>query len=92
MNKNEKLEIISDSLLLIKQLSGQYNIKNLILKDLHNNAHELLEKISISSHRKFKHVLREHNKIADQLANIGIDKKHGITEKIKKIIPAFDNI
>lgn len=85
---NDYLEIISDSQLLIRQLSGHYAVKNEKLKTLYLNAKELL----IGINCKFKHVLREENTVADELANIGIEKKHAITEKIKILIPAFNNL
>lgn len=70
-DKNQKVLIISDSELLVKQINGQYKISNPILFKLKNFIDNLLKDINYS----IKHVLRENNKIADKLANIGVDKK-----------------
>lgn len=88
ISQGDNLEIISDSLLLIKQLAGYYAVKNEHLKELHKNAKQLL----IGINCKFKHVLRAENTVADELANIGIDKKHAIDKKIKDLIPYFNNL
>lgn len=69
--KNVQLTIFSDSELLVKQMSGEYKIKNETLQQLRNSAITLLQNFSF----KFVHILREKNKIADKLANLGIDKK-----------------
>ena len=72
--KNVFLVIHSDSELLIRQLSGLYKIKNPILIKLHGLIKRLLNGVP----HKFTHVMREKNKVADRLANEGIDKKKKI--------------
>jgi ribonuclease HI len=67
----EKIIITSDSELLIKQMRGEYKVKNPILFQIKNLIHSMLTDCDC----KYKHVLREKNKIADQLANKGIDLK-----------------
>ena len=63
----------SDSELLVKQLNGQYKVKEQELKKLNHKVTELLR--SIPAKIDFKHVRRELNREADRLANTGIDSK-----------------
>ncbi|MBD3231772.1 reverse transcriptase-like protein [Candidatus Dependentiae bacterium] len=71
---NPKVLVISDSELLVKQMKGEYKVKNPILQKLKI----LVEKLMIGLDCRFSHVLRKGNKVADELANIGIDKKEKI--------------
>jgi ribonuclease HI len=57
--------------LLVRQLSGEYRVKDEKLKVLFNRAMELLRQFG-SYH--IKHVYREANKLADRLANRAIDQ------------------
>lgn len=69
--KAKDLEIRADSELLVKQLNGEYKVKNPDLLQLFFRVKELLglfEKVSI------KHIPREKNKRADKLANEAIDE------------------
>ncbi|MGH7739985.1 MAG: ribonuclease HI family protein [bacterium] len=68
--KLSPVEILADSQLMIRQLSGQYKVKhpNMIL--LHRKAREYMAQLEVTG---FTHVLREFNKKADALANQGID-------------------
>lgn len=75
--KNPEISIISDSELLIKQMKGLYKVKNPVLQ----NIKKLIDSLLQNTKSTFKHVLREKNKIADELANEGIDKKNGIPKK-----------
>ncbi len=60
----------SDSELIVKQIKGEYRVKNPQLKLLFNEAKELLKKLP---NWKIMHVRREENIEADLLANKGID-------------------
>jgi len=71
MHNDELLTIISDSQLLVRQMNGIYRVKDCGLRQLKNLADQWLCKY----HVKFEHVLREHNKLADEMANHGIEKK-----------------
>ncbi|MBU4269497.1 ribonuclease HI family protein [Candidatus Dependentiae bacterium] len=89
--KNEKsvnpnISIVSDSELLIKQMNGFYQIKNQELIKIKNLIDYLLQNTKTT----FKHVLREQNKIADKLANEGIDKKHEIPADFVILMKNFD--
>ena len=59
-----------DSELLVKQIHGDYKVKNEGLKPLNLHALSLIKKF-----KKFniKHTYREENKHADELANLGLD-------------------
>jgi ribonuclease HI len=60
----------SDSQLLVRQLNGEYRVKDEKLKVLFAQAMRLLRQFG--SYR-ILHVRREMNKLADRLANRGID-------------------
>jgi len=63
--------IRSDSELLVKQLKGEYKVKNEGLKPLHERAKRLLMQFR---NVEIEHVYRAENKQADQLANEAIDR------------------
>ncbi len=66
-----KINIFSDSELLVKQMNKEYKVKNPILLQIKSLIDSMLKGTTC----KVKHILREKNKIADELANAGIDKK-----------------
>lgn len=65
------LEIYSDSELLIKQLRGEYSVKDSNLKPLFLVVNFLLKKFP---NVKFYNIPREKNKIADKLVKIALSK------------------
>jgi len=68
--KLSPVEILADSQLMIRQLSGQYKVKHPNMIPLHQRAKEYMVHLKVVG---FTHVLREFNKRADELANAGID-------------------
>ena len=60
-----------DSLLVVKQMNGEYKIKHPNLIPLAARVKELSRKFKSVS---FAHVYREHNKEADKLANLAMDR------------------
>ena len=69
-NKEKHIQITTDSMLVCKQMTGEWKIKNELLKELHKKCMKLLpSKFSI------KHTLRDGNKEADKMANMAMDKK-----------------
>ena len=66
--------MISDSELLVKQINGQYKVRNPTLMDLHGRAKALIRKLDWF---KIHHVLRGKNKEADTLANRAMDEGMG---------------
>ncbi|OGC04916.1 hypothetical protein A2276_03055 [candidate division WOR-1 bacterium RIFOXYA12_FULL_43_27] len=68
----KEADFFSDSELLVKQLKGEYRVKDEKLKPLFMNAQMLAKRFK---HFSITHIRREKNKLADELANLGIDKK-----------------
>jgi ribonuclease HI len=68
-----KLTVRSDSLLLVRQMRGEFRIKKHELVLLHLEARKHLPKCPVT----FEHVPREENREADRLANLGIDRARG---------------
>jgi ribonuclease HI len=60
-----------DSLLVVKQMNGEYKIKHPNLTPLAARVKDLGKKFKSIS---FAHVYREHNKEADKLANLAMDR------------------
>jgi probable phosphoglycerate mutase len=65
------LHVRSDSLLLVKQMQGEYKIRNEGLKPLAVRARLLIMELDEVT---FEHVRREANKDADRLANLAMDE------------------
>jgi probable phosphoglycerate mutase len=70
-NNIATLHIRSDSELLVKQMKGQYRVKNPGLQPLYEEAVALARQIGRVT---FEHVRREFNKDADRLANEAMDE------------------
>lgn len=83
--KNPHLSIFSDSELLIKQMRGEYKVKNEALAQIKS----VIEGLLVNFTYKFAHVRREKNKEADRLANLGIDEKHKIPVAFIKILSDY---
>ena len=65
-----QLEVRSDSELLVKQLKGEYKVKNEGLKPLYIDAFSLAQHFDSV---EFVHIPREENEVADALANEAMD-------------------
>ena len=65
------LKVISDSELLVRQIQGIYKVKEPTLRDLHRRATQLISELEWFD---IEHVLRGHNRDADQLANEAMDQ------------------
>ena len=68
---HKTLHIRSDSELLVKQLRGEYRVKNPGLQPLYQDARALVGRIGRVT---FEHVRREYNKEADRLAHLAMDE------------------
>lgn len=79
----KKAECFSDSELLVKQINGEYKVKNEGLAPLYHHAKSLIKKFKTFS---LSHTMREENKHADNLANQGIDA-HSLKDS-----PLFDKM
>lgn len=69
--------VFGDSELVIKQMKGQYRVKNAGLRPLFEQARALAERFEQVS---FTHIYREQNKLADKLYNRAIDRKGVVTD------------
>ena len=67
----EELEVVSDSELLVKQMRGEYRVKNAGLRALFLDASRLARELS---HVTYTAVRREHNELADSLVNEALDR------------------
>jgi ribonuclease HI len=66
----DELEVVSDSELMVKQMRGEYKVKNRALQDLFLDASDLARKIRRVTYTA---VRREHNELADSLVNEALD-------------------
>ena len=66
----DELEVVSDSELLVKQMRGEYRVKNAALRELSLEAARLARRLGTV---RYKAVRREHNELADRLVNEALD-------------------
>jgi ribonuclease HI len=71
-----RLDVFSDSLLMVEQMKGRYRVKNAGLRPLYERARELGRGFDQVA---FHAVRREHNQAADALANRAMDEQEGAT-------------
>jgi ribonuclease H / adenosylcobalamin/alpha-ribazole phosphatase len=67
-----EVEVVSDSELLVKQMRGEYRVKNEALRELSLEAARLARQIGEVSYTA---VRREHNELADKLVNEALDSQ-----------------
>ncbi len=67
-----RVEICSDSELVVRQMNGQYRVKHPGLHLLHREALGLASRLASVT---FRHVPREQNREADRLANRAVDER-----------------
>jgi ribonuclease HI len=65
-----ELEVISDSELMVKQMRGEYRVKNEALRSLSLEAAGLARALGAVTYTA---VRREHNELADRLVNDALD-------------------
>ena len=65
-----ELEVVSDSELLVKQMRGEYKVKNTALRALNDEASRLERELGKVTYTA---VRREHNELADRLVNEALD-------------------
>jgi probable phosphoglycerate mutase len=66
----EELEVVSDSELLVKQMQGEYRVKNETLRELWDEAQDLDRRFR---RVRYTAVRRAHNELADRLVNEALD-------------------
>ena len=64
------VEVVSDSELMVKQMRGEYRVKNETLQGLWAEATRLAGRVGSVTYRA---VRREHNELADRLVNEALD-------------------
>jgi ribonuclease HI len=69
-----EVEVVSDSELLVKQMRGDYRVKNAALRELSLEAAALARKLDRVTYTA---VRREHNELADRLVNEALDAVRG---------------
>jgi ribonuclease H / adenosylcobalamin/alpha-ribazole phosphatase len=65
-----ELDVVSDSELMVKQMRGEYKVKNEALRELSLRATRLARELGAVRYRA---VRREHNELADRLVNEALD-------------------
>ena len=66
----DELEVVSDSELIVRQMTGEYKVKNEALRELKEEAEDLADRLPRVS---FTSVRCEHNELADKLVNEALD-------------------
>lgn len=64
------VEVVSDSELMVKQMRGEYRVKNEALRGLFTEAAGLARQLGSV---EFRHVKRAQNELADRLVNEALD-------------------
>ena len=67
-----ELEVVSDSELMVKQMRGEYKVKNEALRRLSLEASGLARRLTRVTYTA---VRREHNELADRLVNEALDAR-----------------
>ncbi len=65
-----ELEVVSDSELMVKQMRGEYRVKNAALRELSVRAARLARELGGV---RYTAIRREHNELADRLVNEALD-------------------
>ena len=66
----QELEVVSDSELLVRQMTGEYKVKNEALRALNDEAEAIARRLDKV---RYTAVRREHNELADRLVNEALD-------------------
>ena len=67
-----EVELVGDSELIVRQVRGEYRVKDAALRELHARAGEALDGLERWS---IRHVRREENERADRLVNEALDAR-----------------
>ncbi|HEY8748721.1 MAG TPA: ribonuclease HI family protein [Tepidisphaeraceae bacterium] len=73
----KKIVIRGDSELIIKQMRGEYRVKNSDMKLLHDEAKALYHQFNEA---RIEHNYRDKNTLADKLANLAMDRKQDVLD------------
>jgi ribonuclease HI len=73
----KRVVIRGDSELVVKQMRGEYRVRNEGLRELYDEAQKLLKQFE---HATIDHNYRHKNALADKLANLAMDRKRDVTD------------
>src|SRR5262245_50566685 len=73
----DELQVYADSELVVKQIKGEYQVKNEGIRLLYDRA---LRWITLIPQFSISHVRRENNKEADSLANLAMDTHRNLVK------------
>ena len=79
LGAHHRVIVHSDSELMVKQMNGEYRVKNEELRDLYEQAYALRKRFD--GPVTIRHVRRAQNKRADQLCNEALDGKRCATPR-----------
>jgi len=87
---HQRLKVVSDSELMVKQIKGQYRVNSPELRPLYEEAKRRIGQLDSF---QIQHVLREKNREADRLANEAMDRGMGrsmaAAPKPEKVLRGF---
>jgi len=66
----DEVDVVSDSELMVKQMRGEYKVKNPALRELSLRARDLAQRFARVD---YSNVRREENELADRLVNEALD-------------------
>jgi ribonuclease HI len=72
-----RVKVLGDSELIVKQMRGEYRVKNPDLRVLYEEAQTLFRAFEQAT---IDHNYREDNSLADKLANLAMDRKAEVTD------------
>lgn len=75
--RGRRLEVRSDSELLVRQMRGEYRVKNARLRELFEQANELCRTFADV---RFEHVPRERNRRADRLVHQALNLQRNVED------------
>ena len=73
----KKIQVRGDSELIVRQMRGEYRVKNADLRELYDEAQHLYHQFHEA---KIEHNYRDKNTLADKLANLAMDRKGEVTD------------
>jgi ribonuclease HI len=73
----KRVAVRGDSELIVRQMRGEYKVRNADLRPLYEQAQSLLREFDEAT---IQHNYRHHNALADRLANLAMDRKTDVTD------------
>jgi ribonuclease HI len=77
------VKVYSDSLLVVRQVKGEYRVKDATLRDLYSQVQQLLRRFA---RWEIDHIPREENRRADELCNLCLDGKPALARPKAKAV------